>query len=773
MRKTKILLSFLLCAALLLSMCGCSEPTPAEPDPTEPPATQPPVSQMYTDAAQPLRDAGDLSVELDVKKTITTETETLVVVSEQELILTGMGSDTFAASLNEEVELGEIEDEFTEYYTDGILFVNIYDVGRFQGEMAEEEFMARFAPAALLDESLYGDISVDQTDSGTTMTFANPVGPESWALPQSAEFVSGSGTAKIDPNGTLNKTTYTINYLQGNTDVTVEISAKAELYDGETLKAPPEPANYVEIDDIRVPRLLDTASWFLFGSDTVSAQMMQTITSQAAGAVVSRQTQLHYTGTGENHASDLTASVTVADASMNIQNHSWTDHFQDGVYSYAENGGELQPEEGITARDMQAYMLDQFVQVLPALNYIASASSEDVNGLIYLQIGLSEEWGEAMENEVSYTIFQDEELLDSYASAYKTTEGSYYMVIDPITGFPISSGSSYAGIHTIDGMECLLSMEMTQSFRLAESSTYEEITGEALPEKEPDQKPTPLLYRVTGKDGQQMYLMGTIHAGDNKTAYMPDEVYAAFEESDALAVEADVIAFEEAMEKDPALMEQVTALYMHPEGKSLDQLMEEQEYQQALKLIKASGNYVTGVEYMTPYTWSSMIDSFFVSLSKLRSEKGVDMRLLKLAKEQDKKILEVESGLEQIEMFASFSEELQLMALEDSIAYTVAEYGAEVQELYDLWCAGDETALREKLAEEDEGMTDEERALYQQYMDAMIIRRNEGMLDVAIEYLESGETVFYAVGMAHLLQENGLVDTLQAAGYTVEPVTYH
>ena len=41
-----------------------------------------------------------------------------------------------------------------------------------------------------------------------------------------------------------------------------------------------------------------------------------------------------------------------------------------------------------------------------------------------------------------------------------------------------------------------------------------------------------------------------------------------------------------------------------------------------------------------------------------------------------------------------------------------------------------------------------------------------------ISYLESGDVVFYAVGLAHLLQENGLVDALRASGYTVEPVVY-
>ena len=62
---------------------------------------------------------------------------------------------------------------------------------------------------------------------------------------------------------------------------------------------------------------------------------------------------------------------------------------------------------------------------------------------------------------------------------------------------------------------------------------------------------------------------------------------------------------------------------------------------------------------------------------------------------------------------------------------------------------------------------------YEEYEKAMSYDRNEGMLEVAKQYLESGDTVFYAVGLAHLLDSNnGLVDTLQQAGYTVELVQF-
>ena len=110
------------------------------------------------------------------------------------------------------------------------------------------------------------------------------------------------------------------------------------------------------------------------------------------------------------------------------------------------------------------------------------------------------------------------------------------------------------------------------------------------------------------------------------------------------------------------------------------------------------------------------------------------------------------------------------------------EYWQNSHELYELWCTGDEAALSETLSDavDTSEMTDEELAEYnallpliEEYNKAMSYDRNDAMLEVAIEYLESGDIVFYAVGLAHLLNDaNGLVQALRDAGYTVELVSY-
>lgn len=62
--------------------------------------------------------------------------------------------------------------------------------------------------------------------------------------------------------------------------------------------------------------------------------------------------------------------------------------------------------------------------------------------------------------------------------------------------------------------------------------------------------------------------------------------------------------------------------------------------------------------------------------------------------------------------------------------------------------------------------------IYEEYNKAMYFDRNEEMLDFAPELLNGDKTVFYAVGLAHLPDENGLVNALRNAGCTVELVTF-
>ena len=150
----------------------------------------------------------------------------------------------------------------------------------------------------------------------------------------------------------------------------------------------------------------------------------------------------------------------------------------------------------------------------------------------------------------------------------------------------------------------------------------------------------------------------------------------------------------------------------------------------------------------------------------------MDNQLLIRAEKSNKPIYDVESAALQINMMGGYSDELQEYLLKESIEYPMLENHKGTAELFELWCQGDEEALRKEIANDLSELTEEEKPLYEEYIKAMETDRNVGMLEVAKEYLESDEVVFYAVGLAHLLAEDGLVNTLRDAGYAVELVNF-
>ena len=253
------------------------------------------------------------------------------------------------------------------------------------------------------------------------------------------------------------------------------------------------------------------------------------------------------------------------------------------------------------------------------------------------------------------------------------------------------------------------------------------------------------------KSGEKLYLFGTIHVGDDRTAFLPQTVYDAFDAADALAVEFDTDVFTEQLDEDEALQAQIRDNYVYTDGTVISNHVDSELYEAASCLLKVAGQYSRQSDQMRPFVWSQLIDSFYLSQGRrLTASKGVDNRLMARAREQEKEILSVESGEFQIGMLAGYSDQVQEMMLAQSVSGTRNQALDSTSALFELWCSGDEEAIRERV----DAMSEEERA-----------EVDEDDLAIYDEYHQKMD-----VGMAHLLGEGGLVDGLRAAGYTVTPV---
>ena len=221
-------------------------------------------------------------------------------------------------------------------------------------------------------------------------------------------------------------------------------------------------------------------------------------------------------------------------------------------------------------------------------------------------------------------------------------------------------------------------------------------------------------------------------------------------------------------------MEQIRQAYLYSDGTLLnDHISDQQLYSDTVRLLEVTGQYSQMMLLCKPYFVGQMLSSFLEDRSMVMdSDYGVDFVLEDRAGEQDKEIRSVESGLSQLQMLADFSDELQELLLKETIYYGHVGSSVAASELFEMWCRGDEAELREYINAEPEDMTEDEKRLHEEYEQAVSTDRDIEMVEVAKGYLEGGDTVFYAVGLAHLLADDGLVDSLRAAGYTVELVSY-
>lgn len=780
MKKLQQLLSVILAIALCFSLAGCPAPavpteTTAPNQPTAAPTTSPTTPDddaLYAQALQTLEEQADLRLDISVTETVTVAGAQYAYDYTDILLFQGRGTDAITVHL-EHKSFNSSDLSFQEYFTGGTVYSQ-HSGESFRSEISQEDYLDQQLPVILLDSSLYGSTGVtENADGAKEYTFSQASAGESWAVPQGIEAEIADGHATVGSSGELESMGYHVAFVVGNIRYEYEISTDY-TYGAQDLsgKAPADPDSCITIGSNLIPRLASHAVFDLARTDVLTATLQRESYSQAAGVYFVEQHTMHgyFADSYALAKSDYQNRVQYYDGSE--YPYAFQEYFEDGKYSYTEDGETT--TQRLSNSQILTYCRDFAATHLVSMgDWLSGATMKDLGNVYYLQFTATDRYSENFRAAVSQLLFSDENYLEQFSSAYRTDELDIYLTVDKFTGLPVAAGFSFTGVHTIDGVQYQLVDDVNCTMILSSADTYESITEQPLPDEEPQTKPTPLFYKVTGPNGEEMWLFGTIHVGDDRTAYLPQEIYDALDAADALAVEFDMDAFHERMHNDPEFQQEVYNHYMYPNSGSIITHISSNLYKQARELMTAYGIYYSSLDYMKAASWESTLSTYLLNYGYgLLSSKGVDNRLLKLARAQNKPIYDVESGLFQVGMLMGFSDELQEMLLQSTLESSTAGYAISVNELFELWCQGDEDALREALKDDLSDATEEEKKLYEEYNKAMSIDRNAGMLQKAIAYLQSGETVFYAVGLAHLLAEDGLVNTLRDAGYTVELVTF-
>ncbi|MBQ9545569.1 MAG: TraB/GumN family protein, partial [Clostridia bacterium] len=283
----------------------------------------------------------------------------------------------------------------------------------------------------------------------------------------------------------------------------------------------------------------------------------------------------------------------------------------------------------------------------------------------------------------------------------------------------------------------------------------------------------PLLWKVSDAGGHELYLFGTIHVGENRNRDVLEALSGVLGGCDALAVEFDVVAYS----KDVSAVMRDMTQYVLNDGTLVSDHMPEELYDRAYSLLQRAGLLPSMFTRYNLAWWSQLVDTAMISLySDLDPELAMDSLLIKRAYSVDLPVLDVESSEFQMSLLNSFDDELYLIQIREALD-GADSYGDDLNRMYDLWLSGDREAFWSLISEDEnespeDAYTEEQLLLIADYNRKLLDDRNAGMAEKAAGYLESGKTVFFAVGAAHMAGDAGLVKLLTDAGFSVEQIGY-
>ena len=138
----------------------------------------------------------------------------------------------------------------------------------------------------------------------------------------------------------------------------------------------------------------------------------------------------------------------------------------------------------------------------------------------------------------------------------------------------------------------------------------------------------------------------------------------------------------------------------------------------------------------------------------------MDVYVIRIAKIYKVKIISLETLDEQINYFDNLPFDVQEAMLLNSIEDNMQK---EFKMMKKSYIEGDIDEIEKMLEKETYGKGEKMK----EFFDVFIVKRNENMNKKAIKYLEKGG-VFVAVGLGHIITENGMVNFLKKRGFKVK-----
>lgn len=272
-------------------------------------------------------------------------------------------------------------------------------------------------------------------------------------------------------------------------------------------------------------------------------------------------------------------------------------------------------------------------------------------------------------------------------------------------------------------------------------------------------------------EGNRIYLLGSIHIGDNVVYPVNTKIKDAFEESSAIYVEANLF-------DQTGGMEYFIEKSMYQDGTTIKDHIPAALHDKVVKALELYGIPYEAYSTFKPWSLANNLNAIHASSSdsleggQQAAMLGIDLYFMTKAMLAEMPIIELEGIAFQADMFDGLSQEVQEMYLESTVDSILepSEESEDEQDLLREWLIKWQKGDHEGFTESYMNSVEEEDEISKELTMMLFGERDKNMADKIMALLdeEGNTTCFLVVGAGHFTVENSIIDRLQASGYNVQ-----
>ncbi len=260
-----------------------------------------------------------------------------------------------------------------------------------------------------------------------------------------------------------------------------------------------------------------------------------------------------------------------------------------------------------------------------------------------------------------------------------------------------------------------------------------------------------LFWKMESDDGNLTYMLGSIHMGSEEMYPLPKVITDAFDKSEVLVLEVNL------NDADPQYLAHRAVF---TDGRTLKTEISEKDYLFLQSKLEVMDIPEPVYNLFKPWFAAMLVSALSFQDAGFSANYGIEKYFLDKAMEQDMPIDQLESVIDQIDVFDKLPDSLN----SDVMHYLLAEDQQDsttADNVFEAFLSGDEKKIEDLILSvslPDKG------AVADIISERLIYERNEKMAKKIEQLHSTGKIHFVVVGAAHFVGKRGIIELLKKSG---------